>query len=57
MNILYRDHVWFLCNQKYSYYVQAKEPLASKLRSLVGHTMCGVLQLYRRGKEPGVYEC
>ena len=57
MNILYRDHLWFLCNQKHRYYVQVKEPLASKIRSLVGHTMCGVLQLYRRGKEPGVYEC
>lgn len=57
MNIIYRNHNWFLFTQNKSYYIQSKEPTASKLRSLVGHKHSNRLQILKMVNRSGLYEC
>ena len=45
MNILYRNHKWFLFNQNGTSQIQAKEPFASMLRSIQHHKMDCVLPI------------
>ena len=45
MNILYRNHKWFLFNQNGTSQIQAKEPFASMLRSIQDHKMDCVLPI------------
>lgn len=45
MNILFRNPEWFLHRHLGVYYINAKEPLASKLRTLLHHRRDGVMRL------------
>ena len=57
MNIIYRNHNWFLFTQNDTHFIQAKEPTASKLRSLVGHDDANLLGIIQKVNHSGLYKC
>ena len=57
MNIIHRNHNWFLFAQNNTTYIQSKEPSASKLRCFVGRKHPNMLTILRKANHSGLYEC